>query len=392
MNAPDPVALTADLVRCPSVTPEEGGALQLLQRHLLDAGFVCTRVDREGTPNLFARWGARGHRSSFGFNGHTDVVPPGDAAAWSDNPFSGVIRDGRLWGRGAADMKSAVAAFVSAAIAIVREEPPDGAILIAITGDEEGPARDGTRALLDWMEANGEAMQVCLVGEPTCPERLGEMIKIGRRGSMNVVLTASGLQGHVAYPHRAANPLPVLVAALHRLAGTALDDGTAHFDASTLALTSIDTGNTAGNVIPGRAMARFNIRFNDAHSPDSLRAMIEDACAEASAGTDVVLTTEVSVSGEAFLTPPGAFTSLVARAVETETGIAPVFSTSGGTSDARFIRAHCPVVEFGLVGRTMHQIDEHVAVDDITRLRDIYRRILSDWFRESASSGAHRAG
>ncbi|MFM2355530.1 MAG: hypothetical protein RLZZ528_1266, partial [Pseudomonadota bacterium] len=263
---PDPVALTADLIRCASVTPAEGGALTLLQGLLEAAGFACTRVDRGGVPNLFARWGRSGANRTFGFNGHTDVVPVGDRAAWTRDPFGGEIVDGWLWGRGATDMKSGVAAFVSAAIRFVTETPPDGAVILTITGDEEGPGKDGTVALLDWMKAQGEAMSVCLVGEPTCPEALGDMMKIGRRGSLTARFAATGVQGHSAYPHRARNPLHALVRLMDRLASHSLDTGTDHFDASTLAVTTIDTGNTASNVIPARATATVNIRFNDAHT------------------------------------------------------------------------------------------------------------------------------
>lgn len=377
---PDPVALAADLVRCPSVTPDEGAALMLLEGVLTAAGFACTRVDRGGVANLFARWGPKALARTFGFNGHTDVVPVGDAAAWTVDPFGGAIRDGRLWGRGAADMKSGVAAFVAAACALVREAPPDGAVILAITGDEEGPAEHGTRALLDWMEAQGERMAVCLVGEPTCPERLGDMLKIGRRGSLNATITATGLQGHSAYPDRAKNPLPALVQLCDRLARFELDAGTAHFGRSTLALTSIDTGNPATNVIPARARAALNIRFNDAHSGAGLTRWLRDEAALVAEATGIALDVAVRISGESFVTPPGPFPDLVARAIAAETGITPDFSTSGGTSDARFIRAHCPVVEFGLVGQTMHQADENVAVSDIEGLARIYRRILADWF------------
>jgi succinyl-diaminopimelate desuccinylase len=376
----DPVALTAALVRCPSVTPAEGGALGVLHDLLAKAGFVCTRVDRGGVSNLFARWGAKAHPRSFGFNGHTDVVPPGDAAAWSDDPFSGVLRDGMLWGRGATDMKSGVAAFVAAAVDFVRATPPDGAVVLAITGDEEGDALHGTRALLDWMAAEGEAMTVCVVGEPTCPDRMGEMIKIGRRGSITARFVARGVQGHSAYPHRAKNPLPALVRLLDRLAFHRLDDGTEHFDPSTLALTTIDTGNPANNVIPAEARATVNIRFNDRHTGESLTRWLRDEADRVQDETGITLDMAVQVSGEAFLTPPGPLSDLVSRAVAAETGVTPVLSTSGGTSDARFVKDHCPVVEFGLVGRTMHQVDERVAVADITALKAIYARILRDWF------------
>jgi succinyl-diaminopimelate desuccinylase len=376
----DPVALTAALVRCPSVTPEEGGALVLLQGLLSAAGFACTRVDRGGTANLFARWGGKGASRTFGFNGHTDVVPPGDRAAWSVDPFAGEIRDGFLWGRGATDMKSGVAAFVAAAIDHVRSTPPDGAIVLAITGDEEGPATDGTVALLDWMEAEGEAMSVCLVGEPTCPEVLGDAMKIGRRGSLTAAVTVTGVQGHAAYPHRARNPLHALVRLLDRLASRPLDDGTAHFDPSTLAIVTIDTGNPAANVIPREARATLNIRFNDRHTGASLTAWLRAEAEAVAAAFDVAIDVATSVSGEAFLTPPGPLSDLVAAAVRAETGLVPALSTSGGTSDARFLRHHCPVVEFGLVGRTMHEVDERVEIAQVRALKRIYARILADYF------------
>lgn len=376
----DPVALTADLVRCPSVTPEEGGALVLLEGLLSAHGFACTRVDRNGIANLFARWGPRGHARSFGFNGHTDVVPVGDAAAWTHDPFGAEIADGRLWGRGAVDMKSGVAAFAAAAIDFVTASPPDGAVILAITGDEEGDATDGTRALLDWMAREGEAMSHCLVGEPTCPETMGEMMKIGRRGSMTVHITATGVQGHSAYPHRARNPLPALVRLLDRLATRELDRGTEHFDPSTLAITTIDVGNPATNVIPARGTATVNIRFNDAHSSGDLARWIASEAAQVAKDTGIDIALETRVSGESFLSPPGPLSRLVAGAVQAETGIEPVLSTSGGTSDARFVKDHCPVVEFGLVGQSMHQVDESVSVEDIGTLKRIYGRILADYF------------
>lgn len=376
----DPVALTADLIRCPSVTPAEGGALALLERVLTDAGFACTRVDRGGIANLFARWGRRGANRTFGFNGHTDVVPVGDAAAWTRDPFGAEVVDGWMYGRGATDMKSGVAAFVAAAVDFVRATPPDGAVVLAITGDEEDVARDGTVALLDWMQAQGEAMTVCLVGEPTCPETLGDMMKIGRRGSLTARFAARGVQGHSAYLHRARNAAEAMVRLLARLIEKPLDGGSAHFDASTLAVTTIDVGNPASNVIPAVARATVNIRFNDLHSGASLSAWLREQAGHVAHDTGVALDVEVSVSGESFLTPPGDLSALVARAVQAETGVVPQLSTSGGTSDARFVKDHCPVVEFGLVGRTMHQVDERVAVDDILRLKAVYGRILRDWF------------
>jgi succinyl-diaminopimelate desuccinylase len=375
----DPVKLTAELIRCPSVTPSEGGALQLLEGVLSTAGFSCTRVDRNGIPNLFARWGDKGV-NTFGFNGHTDVVPVGDGKAWTHDPFGGEIHGGELWGRGATDMKSGVAAFVAAAVDFVTATPPAGAVVLTITGDEEGAGRDGTRALLDWMDAEGEAMSVCLVGEPTCPDTMGQMMKIGRRGSMTFYLEAAGVQGHSAYPHRARNPLHALVDLLGRMTAEPLDHGTDHFDASTLQITTIDCGNPANNVIPARATATVNIRFNDAHTSAGIEAWAQTLIAGVEAETGVAFTLTTEVSGESFLTPPGDFVALVARAVEAETGIKPELSTSGGTSDARFVKDHCPVLEFGLVGRTMHQVDERVPVEQITQLKSIYARILQEYF------------
>lgn len=376
----DPVALTADLIRCKTVTPAEGGALVLLDTLLSNAGFETTRVDRNGTPNLFARWGRRGANRSFGFNGHTDVVPVGDLAAWTTDPFGGVIRDGILYGRGATDMKSGVAAFVAAAIDFVTQTPPDGAVILAITGDEEGPSTDGTIALLDWMHAHEEAMTDCLVGEPTCPEVMGEMIKIGRRGSLTVQFSVTGKQGHSAYPHRAQNPLPAMARLMDRLAGLELDQGTDQFDPSTLAIVTIDTGNPASNVIPASARATVNIRFTDLHSGASLVALLQSEVDAVARDFSIRIDMTHRLGGESFLTPPGALSELVSKAVQAITGVTPVLSTSGGTSDARFIKDHCPVVEFGLVGKTMHQVDEAVPVEQISQLKAVYSRILWDYF------------
>lgn len=376
----DPVQLTADLIRCPSVTPEEGGALVLLERVLSDAGFDCTRVDRGGIANLFARWGQKGHARSFGFNGHTDVVPVGDEAAWTQPPFGAEIHDGVMYGRGATDMKSGVAAFAAAAVDFVRGTPPDGAIILTITGDEEADALDGTTALLEYMGSAGEKMSACLVGEPTCPNKMGEMIKIGRRGSMTAWFTVTGVQGHSAYPHRAKNPLPAMARLMDRLASHELDQGTDHFDASTLAVVTIDTGNAATNVIPAQCSGAVNIRFNDTHTGASLSDWLKSEAEKVAAEYDVQIDTRIKISGESFLTPPGPLSDLVARAVQAETGVQPELSTTGGTSDARFIKNHCPVVEFGLVGRTMHQVDECVEVAQIEQLKAIYARILADYF------------
>jgi succinyl-diaminopimelate desuccinylase len=373
----DPAILTADLIRCASVTPQEGGALQLLERLLAAHGFQCTRVDRGEVSNLFARWGKG---KTFGFNGHTDVVPVGDLKAWSVDPFGAENRDGFLYGRGATDMKSGVAAFAAAAIDFVKESPPDGSVVLAITGDEEGPAKDGTVALLDWMQAQGERMDHCLVGEPTCPDVMGDMIKIGRRGSMNGYFTVTGVQGHAAYPHRANNPLPAMARLIDQLSTASLDAGTEHFDASTLAVVTMDTGNPATNVIPAQCRATVNIRFNDAHSGASLTNWLQEHADKVAKAFDVRIDLEVVISGESFITPPGELSDLVAHAVQVETNRTPVLSTSGGTSDARFVQHHCPVVEFGLVGKTMHQVDERVEIAQIHQLKSIYTRILRDYF------------
>lgn len=376
----DPADLTARLIRCPSVTPAEGGAIALLAEMLTGAGFACTRVDRNGIANLYARWGQRGANRAFGFNGHTDVVPVGDAAAWTHDPFGAEIENGVMYGRGACDMKSGVAAFVAAAVDFVQETPPDGAVIITITGDEEDEGKDGTIAILDWMAFNGERMTHCLVGEPTCPSEMGEMMKIGRRGSMTAWLTATGVQGHSAYPHRAKNPLTALVRLLAKLEAEPLDRGTPHFDPSTLAITTIDCGNPANNVIPARATATVNIRFNDMHSGATLSQWLKTEAEAVAEATGVEIALRIGISGESFLTPPGELSALVARAVEAETGRKPVASTSGGTSDARFVKDHCPVVEFGLVGKTMHQVDERVEVAHIHALKAIYGRVLADYF------------
>lgn len=376
----DPVALTARLVQCASVTPTNEGALEILEEVLSDAGFDCAWADRGGIRNLFARWGTKGNTKAFGFNGHTDVVPVGNEADWSMPPFGAEIKDGVMYGRGTTDMKSGVAAFAAAAIDFVRDAPPDGSVILAITGDEEGDAVDGTTALLEHMEQKGERMDVCLVGEPTCPETMGEMIKIGRRGSMSAWFTVTGKQGHAAYPHRANNPLPAMVRLMDQLASHELDQGTEHFDPSTLAVVTVDTGNPATNVIPASCTAAVNIRFNDTHSGAGLLAWLEEEVAKIRDAFGMQIDMRIKISGESFITPPGDLSALVAKAVEAETGIVPELSTTGGTSDARFIKSHCPVVEFGLVGQSMHQVDEHVAVEHIHQLKAIYGRILRDYF------------
>ena len=376
----DPVALTQALVRCPSVTPDTGEALDVLAELLADAGFACTRVDRGGVANLFARWGDKAHARTFGFNGHTDVVPIGAEADWSFPPFGAEIDGDWIYGRGTTDMKSGVAAFAAAAADFVRDAAPEGAVILAITGDEEGDATDGTVALLDWMAVEGEAMSVCLVGEPTSPEAIGDAMKIGRRGSMNARIAATGVQGHSAYPERAKNPVPALARLVDRLASHALDRGTDHFDPSTLAVTTFDVGNAATNVIPAEAHAGLNIRFNDTHTSASLIAWMETLMQEVTEETGIAFSMTHRVSGEAFLTPPGALSDLVGAAVADVTGRTPVLSTSGGTSDARFVKSHCPVVEFGLTGKRMHAVDERVSVAEIRTLKAVYTEILRRYF------------
>ena len=376
----DPIQLTADLIKCPSVTPAEGGAITLLETVLSAKGFTCTRIERGGIHNLFARWGAGKNGRTFGFNGHTDVVPVGDAAAWTVDPFGAEIRDGFMYGRGATDMKSGVAAFVAAAIDFVTDTPPDGSIVITITGDEEGDALDGTTAILDWMRANGVTMDHCLVGEPTSPDTMGQMMKIGRRGSLTAFFTATGVQGHSAYPHRANNPVTAMVRLMDRLASHELDQGTDHFDASTLAITTVDTGNPATNVIPAQCRATVNIRFNDLHSGDSLTEWLHSMVDQVADETGISFDLRIKVSGESFITPPGELSDLIASAVRAELGVTPEMSTTGGTSDARFVKDLCPVTEFGLVGKTMHSVDERVEVAQITQLKSIYSRILQEYF------------
>jgi succinyl-diaminopimelate desuccinylase len=373
----DPVNLTADLIRCESVTPKEAGAIVLLEELLSQAGFKCNRVDRGEVSNLFARWGSG---KTIGFNGHTDVVPVGSLGDWSVDPFGAEIKNGFLYGRGSTDMKSGVAAFAAAAIDFVQNSPPDGSIVLAITGDEEGQAKDGTLALLDWMNKNNEIINHCIVGEPTCPEKMGEMMKIGRRGSMTAYFTVRGIQGHSAYPHRAKNPLPVMAKLIYDLTSHELDKGSKHFDASTLAVTTIDTGNTANNIIPAETKATVNIRFNDKHTSEKISAWLNEITNKIATENNIEINIEIQVSGESFVTALGEFSSLVSNSVYSETGIYPEPSTSGGTSDARFIKDHCPVVEFGLVGKTMHQIDERVSIDQIYKLKAIYFNIIKNYF------------
>ncbi len=376
----NPVEIAQALIRCPSVTPAEGGALDTLGKILRDAGFDVHRVPftDANTPdidNLFAKIGSGAPH--FVFAGHTDVVPVGNEASWTQGPFSGAISNGELFGRGACDMKGAIAAFAAAAIRFGK--PKRGAISFLITGDEEGPAVNGTRKLLRWARERGEKFDHCIVGEPTNVATLGDMVKIGRRGSLSGTLIFSGTQGHVAYPHLADNPVPRLIRAVSALVSQPLDKGTENFDASNLEITSLETGNRAFNVIPAEARAQFNIRFNNLHTAESLRDLVLARVIEA-VGDEVPLQIDWEPSSDCFLTERSDFTKLVADAIQKEMGTPPKLSTSGGTSDARFIKDYCPVVEFGLVGQTMHKIDERVPVSDIEKLTQIYLRVLERYF------------
>ena len=381
----DAVSITRDLVRCPSVTPADAGALGVLENILKAAGFEVHRVtfSEPGTAdidNLYARIGTSAPHISFA--GHTDVVPAGDEAAWTSGAFSGDIKDGFLYGRGTVDMKGGIACSVAAALEYLADHggQPKGSISFLITGDEEAIAINGTVKLLQWVKARGETFDHCVLGEPSNVETLGDCIKIGRRGSLSGTLYVDGIQGHVAYPHRAANPVPDMARIVVALSQQPLDHGSAQFQASNLEFTSIDVGNTATNVIPAQARAKFNIRFNDLHTQDSLRELVEQRVAKA-AGNRIKARIEWEYSNaNVFVTKPGAFTDLAVDAIEAVTGRKPELSTSGGTSDARFISNYCPVIEFGLVGQTMHQVDERTPVSDLEKLTKIYRGMLERYF------------
>ncbi|MDP2700269.1 succinyl-diaminopimelate desuccinylase [Thalassospira sp.] len=372
--------LARNLIRCPSVTPNDAGALDVLQATLEARGFTVTRKvfaedGLDPIDNLYARRGTQGR--NFCFAGHTDVVPAGDVAAWSVDPFGAEVVDGRLFGRGAADMKTGIACFVGAVDAFLAARPDfDESISFLITGDEEADAVNGTVRLIDWCDNHGEKFDVCLVGEPTNPKYLGEMMKVGRRGSITGWLTVYGAQGHVAYPHLADNPIPRLIGVLDALCHRELDHGTPHFQPSNLEITTIDAGNPATNVVPARVSAAFNIRFNDLHQGADLEKWIRDTCAHYAGAHDLT----VKISGEAFLSEPGKLAGLIADASEKITGHRPELSTTGGTSDARFIQKYCEVAEFGLVGQSMHKVDEHAMVEDIEKLTEIYIKILNSYF------------
>ena len=379
---PSALDIARALVAFPSVTPDDAGALPYVQRLLAAAGFAVELVSftTAGAPtiaNLWARFGRDG--PNFVFAGHTDVVPPGDAARWRFAPFSATLAEGQLWGRGVADMKGGVAAALAAALRFVARDAFTGSISFLLTGDEEGPAINGTVKLLDWALSRGERFDACLLGEPTSQATLGDTIKHGRRGSLNGRLTLSGKQGHVAYPQLADNPIRALAPVLEALQAPPLDAGTADFDPSNLEIVSVDVGNPATNVIPGEARLVFNVRFNDLWTPATLSAEIERRVAAAVPSGRYSLTFDPT-NAVAFLTARGPFTDLVARAIQETTGVKPKLSTSGGTSDARFIKDACPVIEVGLVGKTMHAVDERVAVDDLEALSRVYERALELYF------------
>jgi len=374
----DPVRLTQDLIRRPSVTPADAGAMDVLEAQLAQLGFACRRMRFGDIENLYARYGAA--RPNLCFAGHTDVVPVGDAGAWSQDAFAAEIIDDILIGRGAVDMKSALAAFAAAAAAAIGRGDVKGSLSLLITGDEEGVATHGTKMVVEALAAEGEVIDHCVVGEPTSAETFGDMVKIGRRGSINAEILVEGRQGHVAYPHRAANPVPVLVRILAALDAHVLDEGFTGFQPSNLEITTVDVGNTATNVIPAAARARINIRFNPAHTGAGLAAWIEATARKAAEGFDGTVRVTPSISGEAFLTEPGDFTDVIVAAVRDVAGREPELSTTGGTSDARFIRALCPVVELGLVGKTMHAVDERAPVSEIRDLQAVYERLIARYF------------
>lgn len=383
MTPIDPIALAQALIRCPSITPEDNGALETLQNALAGPGFSFHRLrfeDAASAPvdNLYARLGTGAPH--FCFAGHTDVVPVGEHNSWRRDPFGAVIENGFLYGRGAADMKSAIAAFAAAASSYLGKHSLKGSISLLITGDEEGVGINGTPKMLGWLKQHGEVIDHCLVGEPTSSAKSGDVIKIGRRGSMNFVVTVKGAGGHAAYPQLALNPIPVAAELVRRVSAWKLDDGSEWFEPSTLAFTMIEAGNRAVNVIPQQVRAGFNIRFNDRQTPDALLRQVTQMTDEVKRSSGGELTVEQSVSGVSFITKPGNFTKLLSKAVAGVNGAAPEFSTSGGTSDARFIKDHCPVAELGLPGKTMHRLDECVAVEDITRLARIYESVLDLYF------------
>ncbi len=389
LDPTNPIQLTEALIRCESVTPNEGGALQLVHDVLKPAGFTCHRMtfSEAGTAdveNLYARLGTTAPNLCFA--GHTDVVPPGEVAAWTSPPFEPTIRNGKLYGRGAVDMKGGVAAFIAAAMRQQRAEGGalSGSISLLITGDEEGDAINGTAKVLDWLKDRNETLDACVVGEPSNPNTLGDEIKIGRRGSLTCTLTVAGRQGHAAYPAKADNPVPKLVHILNRLAGERIDDGTADFQRSNLEITVLDGPNTASNVIPGSATATFNIRYNDLWDRETMSNWVRLQCEAACHGRDVSYDLSFAGTGEVFLTKPGPLVDTMVSAVSEVTGKTPALTTSGGTSDARFIKDLCPVIEFGLVNQTIHMVDEHTDLNDLEQLTKVYQRFIASYFKAAS--------
>ena len=383
MSALDPIELAQALIRRPSVTPADAGAMAVVEQALTGMGFTCRRMAYQGIENLYARLGTTSPNLCFA--GHTDVVPTGDAAQWRHDPFAGTVKDGELHGRGAADMKGGIAAWIAAVSEILAQGPVKGSLSFLITGDEEGVAEHGTVRVVEALKAEGEVIDHCVVGEPSSAEALGDMVKVGRRGSMNAWIEVEGMAGHVAYPDRAANPIPVLVRLLDKLAAHRLDEGYPEFQPSNLEITGLEVDNPATNVIPPAAKGRLNIRFNPRHTGESLVRWLQDECREAEIGFKGRVKLTNSISGEAFLTRPDRFVELAAEAVRATVGRTPVLSTTGGTSDARFIRALCPVIELGLVGATMHKIDERVPVQDVRDLTRIYAALIGRYFETMTS-------
>ena len=381
----DVVELTAKLIQCPTVTPREAGALKLIGKLFENTDFKIHSIDRGGISNLFLRWGEK-NLPTLGFSGHIDVVPPGNLAKWEYEPFSGKIVGNVLFGRGAVDMKSAVAAFCLAAIKYSKKSQPDFSIALMITGDEEGEAKDGTQAILDWMTDNDQRIDHCIVGEPTCPKTFGEVMKIGRKGSMTCTFKITGKQGHSAYPHLAINPINAAMELLNHLIRTELDNGSKFFEPSTLVITSISANNNTNNVIPSEVTTSINIRFNDNHTSDQLTQRIKKLSQEISNKTKTHVDLDFRVSGEPFYTEPTNLAKLVKQSVKKITGVEPAFSTSGGTSDARFIYKKCPVVEFGLVGEKMHSINESVEISQIFELEEIYLDLINEHARHFKNS------
>ena len=376
------VKITSELIKKKTITPEDDGAIKFLTNILSASNFSCQEIHSGNVKNLFARWGPKNPEKTIGFNGHVDVVPPGDASLWKVDPFSGIIKDGEIIGRGAVDMKSAVAAFTAAAVEFVNSNKPNGSIVIAITGDEEGEAINGTKAILQWMLEQDERVTHFIVGEPTSKEKLGDMVKIGRRGSLTAFFTSCGTQGHTAYPHLASNPINSINTLITSILNDTLDKGSEHFEPSTLSFTTIDVDNVSNNVIPAKCEATLNIRFNDLHTSETIIAWLNKHIEKTNRNHQAHISMNVKVSGESFINGKSPFVKMVTKEIEDTLNINPILSTSGGTSDARFIKEFSEVLELGLVGKTMHKVNEKVKVDEIVSLKNLYKSILERYFTE----------